>query len=189
MEVPNKATMKIPGNSCGQIPGDAHVKNAISGLCGVRADGRSMIARLHALADAGNEKGAALIEFAICLPLLLLILFGIIEFGITLNNYEEESNAVAVAARLLSSSRGQTTDPCALVSQAIEGAAPGLHPASLTLTLTLNGDQYGGTSCTAGAAELMYGTTAQVQATYPCSLSIILPGICTLTAQTSELVQ
>ncbi len=181
--------MKIPGNSCGHIPAEARVRNAVSPSCGVRADGRSLSVRLRALAGAGNEEGSQLIEFAICLPLLCLILLGIIAFGITLNNSEEESNAVGVAARLLSSSRGQTTDPCALVAQAIEGAAPGLNPATLTLTVTLNGNQYSGTSCTAGAAQLVYGTPAQVQATYPCSLSLVYPGRCFLTAQTAEFVQ
>lgn len=188
-EIPVKATMKIPGNSNGHIRADARMRNPVSASCGVRADGRSMIARLRALAGAGNEEGSQLVEFAICLPLLCLILVGIIAFGITLNNYEEESNAVSVAARLLSSSRGQTTDPCALVTQSIEGAAPGLNPASLTLTLTLDGSQFSGTTCQAGAADLVYGTTAQVTATYPCSLSLIHLGGCTLTAQTAELVQ
>jgi Flp pilus assembly protein TadG len=146
-----------------------------------------------------SEKGQSLMEFALCLPLLVLIVFGIIEFGITLNNYEEESNAVSVAARLLSSSRGQTADPCALVAQAIEGpgetgvggAAPGLNPTNLTLTVTLNGNQYSGNTCTSGAAQLVSDTPAQVQVTYPCSLALVLPGFstCTLSEQNSEVIQ
>jgi Flp pilus assembly protein TadG len=188
-EVPDKATVKISANSCEHITSDARVRNTVSASRRVCADGGSKIARLRAFAGAGNEEGSQLIEFAICLPLLCLILLGIIAFGITLHNSEEESNAVSVAARLLSSSRGQTTDPCALVANAIEGAAPGLNPASLTLTLTLDGDQYSGTSCQAGAAQLVYGTSAQVTATYPCSLSLVYPGNCNLTAQVSEVVQ
>jgi Flp pilus assembly protein TadG len=46
-----------------------------------------------------NEQGAALLEFAIVLPLLLVILFGIIEFGILLYDRAMLTNASREGAR------------------------------------------------------------------------------------------
>lgn len=47
-----------------------------------------------------NEKGQSLIEFAILLPLLLLLLMGILEFGLMLNAYLSINNSAREGARL-----------------------------------------------------------------------------------------
>jgi Flp pilus assembly protein TadG len=46
-----------------------------------------------------DQKGVALVEFAIALPLLLLLLFGFIEFGILLHNKQVITNASREGAR------------------------------------------------------------------------------------------
>jgi Flp pilus assembly protein TadG len=46
-----------------------------------------------------SEKGASAIEFAVILPLLLLLVFGIIEFGIILYNQAVLTNACREGAR------------------------------------------------------------------------------------------
>jgi Flp pilus assembly protein TadG len=46
-----------------------------------------------------NEKGSALVEFALILPLLVLLLFGIIEFGLLLYNQQVITNASREGAR------------------------------------------------------------------------------------------
>jgi Flp pilus assembly protein TadG len=46
-----------------------------------------------------GEKGAAVVEFAVVLPLLLLILFGIIEFGVLLYDKAVITNASREGAR------------------------------------------------------------------------------------------
>ena len=46
-----------------------------------------------------SQKGATAVEFAIILPLLLLLIFGIIEFGLFLFNRHVITNAVREAAR------------------------------------------------------------------------------------------
>jgi Flp pilus assembly protein TadG len=43
---------------------------------------------------AKNESGQAMVEFAIILPILLVLVFGIIQFGITFNNYMTLTDAV-----------------------------------------------------------------------------------------------
>jgi Flp pilus assembly protein TadG len=47
-----------------------------------------------------NEKGQSLVEFAILLPLLLLLLMGILEFGLMLNSYLSINNSAREGARL-----------------------------------------------------------------------------------------
>jgi len=47
----------------------------------------------------GNQRGAALVEFALVLPLLLLLLFGIIEFSLLMYNKQIMTNASREGAR------------------------------------------------------------------------------------------
>lgn len=47
-----------------------------------------------------SEKGAQLVEFALVLPMLLLIMLGIADFGIIFQRYEVITNAAREGARL-----------------------------------------------------------------------------------------
>ena len=46
------------------------------------------------------EKGAELIEFALVFPLLLLVMFGIMDFGLLFQRYETVTNAAREGARI-----------------------------------------------------------------------------------------
>ena len=54
---------------------------------------------MKGIPTAGKEKGAALVEFAIVLPLLLTLIFGIIEFSLLLYNKAVITNASREGAR------------------------------------------------------------------------------------------
>ena len=45
-----------------------------------------------------EERGAALVEFALALPLLLVVIAGIVDFGFTLQRYEVITNAAREGA-------------------------------------------------------------------------------------------
>ncbi len=47
----------------------------------------------------GGDDGAALVEFALVMPVLALFLFGLVEFGINLNDYQSIRQAVRDTAR------------------------------------------------------------------------------------------
>ena len=49
-----------------------------------------------------GERGAALVEFAFALPLLLVVLAGIVDFGFVFQRYEVVTNAAREGARLAS---------------------------------------------------------------------------------------
>jgi Flp pilus assembly protein TadG len=146
-----------------------------------------------------NQQGSALVEFALVLPMLLLLTTGTLVFGVAMNNYIQLTNAVSVGARTLAVNAQLTLDPCAVASSAVIAAAPNLTAANLKFTYSLNGTTYAGTSCssssvsTGAAASLSSGTTATVTATYPLNLSVFAHKYsadnAVLEASTTELVQ
>jgi Flp pilus assembly protein TadG len=147
---------------------------------------------------SGNENGQAMVEMALVLPVLLLVVTGILTFGLAFNNYVLLTEATSIGARTIAISRGATTDPCATASSAVIAAAPLLTPASLSFTFVLNGATYTGTSCSSGssttgaAANLVQGANAIVTVTYPCSLAVYGANYaphCSLQAQMTELIQ
>jgi Flp pilus assembly protein TadG len=156
-----------------------------------------------------QEDGSSLIEFALCLPPLMLLMTGIFAFGIAIGNYVMLTNACSAGAMQLAISRGQLSspnyDPCALAVSAVEAAAPTLTAANLKFVVVLNTTTYptGGTptanlSCTStsettgAAANLIQTDPVTVTVTYPCSLAVYKANnfpSCTLTAKSSEAVQ
>lgn len=77
-------------------------------------------------------------EFAIVLPVLCLLLFGVIQFGILWNNYVTLTDAVRVGARTAAVSRH--TDPVAAGCDRVRQAAAGLDQAELACGASVVGD-------------------------------------------------
>jgi Flp pilus assembly protein TadG len=151
-----------------------------------------------------NEEGQSLIEFALCVPAFLLLVFGIFVFGLILADKLALTNAASAAVMRLQVVGGNLPspyDPCAVAVTAAEQAAPSLKPANLSFTITLNGVTVPSKaiSCpsasnTAGAAgNLVSGQPALVSITYPCSTNSFHYGSyfpsCILTSTSTETVQ
>lgn len=137
-----------------------------------------------------DTRGSSLIEFAATAPVLLLMIFGITQIGITYNNYIMLTDAVRAGARQLSTGRA-TTNPCQGARNRVYAAAPGLAQANLPVTMSLNGATVSGNTCANTA--LVAGQDAMVSGTYPCSLVIFgvnfAPGGCTLSASTTTRIE
>lgn len=136
--------------------------------------------------------GNSLIEFTLVMPILLLVATGMVAFGFALHNGLVLTNAVNSGAQLLAFSRGQTSDPCATAYTQITNSAPSLTASKLSLSFIINGTSYSGvTTCTAGAANMVQGATAIVNATYPYSLPIFSMNFANgkLAASVSEYIQ
>ena len=56
------------------------------------------------------EQGSALVEFALILPMMLLLTTGILVFGVAMNNYLQLTNAVSIGARTLAVNGSLTLD-------------------------------------------------------------------------------
>ena len=77
-----------------------------------------------------SESGAELIEFSLTLPLLLLIVLGIIEFGFVFREYEIVTNAAREGARIAILPSYTDDDVTARVEEYLETA--GLDLANVT---------------------------------------------------------
>jgi Flp pilus assembly protein TadG len=104
-----------------------------------------------------SERGQTMTEFALVLPLLVLLLFGVIQFGIAFNNYITLTDAVRAGARKGSVAR-HMTNPEAAVEAQVHAAATDLKPGELDVTVTSSWE---------------HGEDVTVTATYPYSISLL----------------
>jgi Flp pilus assembly protein TadG len=91
-----------------------------------------------------REDGQALVEFAVILPLLLILVTGIIQFGLLFNKYITLTDAVRSGAQTLALGRGlgNACDPAVL--QTLQSAsAIGLTSAQVTPSFTSVSDKCG----------------------------------------------
>jgi Flp pilus assembly protein TadG len=138
-----------------------------------------------------DSAGASAIEFALLVPVFLLLAVGTAKFGMAINSYIMLTEAAADGARQLALSRGSTTPYTNAVS-VIQSTASNLTVASLTITTAVNG-----TACTTDTAcqtalNSASGRPAVVTATYPCDLEVVGVNFapnCTLTSTTTEYVE
>ncbi|MEK6265098.1 MAG: pilus assembly protein [Clostridium sp.] len=124
-----------------------------------------------------NEKGQSLVEFAILLPLLLLIIMGIFEFGLMLNSYLTIHNSAREGARL-----GIVAGSNLEISELISNISPTLDTENLIVNITpAEGIRKSGGTLT---VEVIY----DYQVTIPI-ISNILSGVVVLKAQTSMRIE
>jgi len=106
----------------------------------------ALIARLRK-----NEDGAELIEMAIVLPLLLLLIMGMVDFGFLFQRYVVLTNAAAEGARVASLPGYSAADVTARVAAySANGGVPGtVTTATAAVTLPgANGGSWPGTEVT-----------------------------------------
>ena len=131
-----------------------------------------MFSRL--LEVARDRAGAAMLEFAIVLPLLLIVLFGIVQFGIYFYQYVSVQYAAQIGERTFLANRplvNESYTPYASTVTAIQ-TATSLQSNKLKTTLSVNG-----TTCTSDAScgaalttaySAISPQTASVEVSYPC---------------------
>jgi Flp pilus assembly protein TadG len=182
--------MNIPRGERGQIPALTRVINRLAAWPGEDIETRPTGER----SGAGCE-GNALVEFALVLPLFMIIMTAIFTFGVAVMNQLTLSQAVDAGARHLALIRTSTLDPCADTATAIDSAAPTLTPGKIKVTISINGvtpSPQTGNSCTGAVTALQAAQTlpVTVTATYPCNLAIYgknyAPSGCLLSATVTE---
>jgi len=104
-----------------------------------------------------SQEGQALVEFALVAPLLFLILFGIVQFGIAFMNSVALTDAVRAGARKAAVSRS-AADPTQSTKNAVLGAANDLDQSKVSITVTSNWQS---------------GSNVTVDATYPYSINLL----------------
>jgi Flp pilus assembly protein TadG len=145
---------------------------------------------------ASRNEGSALVEMGIALPVILVLMTGIFSFSVALYQKLQLAESVSNAGRILAVDRGDG-DPCQTASTAVYAAAPGLSQGNISLTYVLGGVNYGAgvTSCPGAGgtanANMTAGGSAQIIATYPCSLQFygVKYASCNMASQITEVVQ
>jgi Flp pilus assembly protein TadG len=92
-----------------------------------------------------SHRGGAAVEFALLLPLLLVILIGIAQFSWLIGNYIIVTHAAAVGAHLLASERGFSSPYTETVASVTNALGPLQNP--LAITTSING-----VACTSNSA-------------------------------------
>ncbi len=144
----------------------------------LRRIGNSLTRRVKRTSGRRGDEGTALVEFAVTLPLLMMVLTGTASFSVALYFLQQIGNATSSAVMSVGGEAGlfPNNDPCAAAKSFVTGALPNLTPSKLALKLvitdtSLNTDTYTGTgssfSCTtAPAMEANYPVTLTVTYTY-----------------------
>jgi len=107
-----------------------------------------------------RSDGQAAVEFAIILPILVLLVLGIGQFGVAFHNYLAITDAARVGARAAAVKR--TSSPCTAATTAIQN----------TVSTTQWGEISGRITCTAGANV---GDPVTITIKYPYEIG--LPGV------------
>lgn len=117
----------------------------------------------------GEERGQVIIEMVIVLPLLLLLVFGIVEFALGWRTYHLVTNSSREGAR-----RAVVGAATADVEQVVRDrlAAGGLDPALATITISCQEDPADNGVCS-GTDEV--GQSDQVLVEYPFTFFLIGP--------------
>jgi Flp pilus assembly protein TadG len=100
-----------------------------------------------------DERGQAVVEFALVAPILAALVLAIVEFGIAFNHYQTLTAAVGTGART-----GAVMHDTASVESAVDDAAGGLDPSKLRVDVD---------------SDWVSGHTVTVTARYPYSIDIL----------------
>jgi Flp pilus assembly protein TadG len=126
-----------------------------------------------------REQGQTMAEFTLVLPVLAILLFGVIQFGIAFNNYLAVTDAVRAGARQAAVARHlPASEREAAVRAKVYASADGLDTSKLSVTVAASGGWEPGSDVT-------------VTASYPYSINllgkVVKDGF--LTSKTTERVE
>ncbi len=113
----------------------------------------------------GLEAGQALVEFLIAMPVLVLLVFGIIEMGAAWRTYQVTTHTAREGARLtVLPNADESTVRADMATRLTQG---GLDAASATINFVCTGACFGSTRTT--------GAGVEVQVSYPFSFVFLGP--------------
>lgn len=99
-----------------------------------------------------------MVEFALVVPILCVILFGVFQFGALYNDYVTVTDATRVGARKAAVSRHDSCPSCS-AETAARNSASGLTPSKLAISVTTTGWNH--------------GDSVTVEATYPYKVDLL----------------
>lgn len=113
----------------------------------------------HTIHNIKSERGQTFTEFALVLPILMVLMLGIVQFGVAFNNYVTLTDAVRAGARKAAVSRNLSNPEGACKAQVL---AAGVNLDQTELGRNL--------SCSSSWSP---GSDVTVHADYPYSIKIL----------------
>lgn len=104
-----------------------------------------------------SERGQSLVEFALALPILVLLLFAVIQFGVAFNNYVTLTDATRAGARKAAVGR-RLPNPQKSAITAVRNSATDLRQSDLDVTVSSTWEP---------------GEDVNVTATYPYTINLL----------------
>ncbi len=117
---------------------------------------------------AGRERGSALIEAAIVLPIIVMLVFGVVDFGFMINRSTLISNAAREGAR-----EGTFGGDAAAIEARVREAASTLDQADLTVTVTCTKED--GSACPGVSYDAEWEAGGSVIVTVAYTYNFITP--------------
>jgi Flp pilus assembly protein TadG len=126
-----------------------------------------------------RQQGQTMVEFTLVLPVLAILLFGVIQFGVAFNNYLAVTDAVRAGSRQAAVARYlPDSQRVPKVESKVRASADNLNQSKLKVFVTASSNWEPGSDVT-------------VRATYPFSISLL--GVVvksgTLSSKTTERVE
>lgn len=129
--------------------------------------------------------GAAAVEFALILPVLLIVLIGLIDYGFAMFNKMELRSAARAGAQY---ALGDSTDTSSITQTVVDASNLGISSSDVTLTCNcldtsteaLSSTTCGATTCASSEPTLMTVSAAQSYTLFFGSMTLNLTGDATV---------
>jgi TadE-like protein len=121
------------------------------------------------IGELRKSEGQAILEFVLVLPLVVTLVFVMVQFGIAFNNYLQVTDAARVAARAAAVARFKGDTPCNAAQGVIDGLNNKLHSNPDNPNDVLKLDPTCSTTCPPTP-----GATCSLKVTFPWSVSVPL---------------
>jgi Flp pilus assembly protein TadG len=113
-----------------------------------------------------SERGQTMVEFALVAPVLCLLLFAIIQFGVLYSSYVTLTDATRAGARKAAVSRLES-QPAVVAEAAVRNSAANLHQTCTTANQQLC------VSVAVSGGVWEHGKDVTVEATYPYEIDLM----------------
>lgn len=122
-----------------------------------------------------SEAGQSMVEFAVVLPIIVMLFLAIWQCGVAFHNYLALTDAARVGARAAAVNRTTPTGSCQAAKNAIQATVSTTQWSVISSRITC-------TPATPGAV----GTSFKVSITYPYTISVFFNRTGTMTASATE---
>lgn len=114
-----------------------------------------------------NNQGQALVEFALVLPVLLLLTVGAMEFGLAINQYIVLTEAAREGARSAALGATNTT-----ITSVVNAAVSEIGTSQLTVTISPSSTRVSGNSVTVTVAKPVQAITPLMSPFFPTGFTL-----------------